>query len=240
LRLVIHVQSIPNHAVELLKLHGSLGWFTIEEGAGDIGNRSDLRQNSVYAHMRLPIDVMARAGNDDDNVQDLAVGGPSDLAMQSAEGWTSRRAGAIWLRPSMVFARATKLHSDALWIDLFGRFSLGLGQAKNVLVVGYSWGDVHINDMLLNALAQGITLIDVSRGCPSSHTLGLIAQRFPTTFRETSSRVYMFGGGARRVLGDGEVVLPSKQERAFDLPAALSKGNDELPGEYSLRDTLRS
>lgn len=231
-------ESFPSGAVELLKLHGSLGWFTIEEGSGDIGNRADLRQNSVYAHMRLPLEVIARAGKGG-NVQNLAVGGPCDLAMQSADGDISRKAGAIWLRPNMVFARATKMHSEALWIDLFGRFTLALACAQNVLVVGYSWGDAHINDMLLNAVAQGVTLIDVSRECPSQHTLGLIAQRFPTTFRETSNRVYMFGGGAKHVLADREIVLPSGKAAAFDLPAALTRAI-ALPGEYSLRHTLIS
>lgn len=231
-------KSVPQDAIELLKLHGSLGWFTIEEGSGDIGNRSDLRQNSVYAHMRLPIEAMERAGKDG-NLQHLAVGGPTDLAMRTADGQVSRKAGAIWLRACMVFARATKMHPDALWIDLFGRFALALACAQNVLIVGYSWSDAHINDMLLNAVAQGVTLIDVSRDCPSQHTLGLIAQRFPTTFRETSSRVYMFGGGANLVFADQKIVLPSGKTSDFDLSATLTR-ETALPGEYSLRQSLIS
>lgn len=231
-------ESVPSGSIELIKLHGSLGWFSIEEGSGDIGDRGDMRQNTVYAHMRLPYDAMARAGNDG-NIQDLAVGGDSDIAMRSKDGQISRKAGSIWLRPSMIFGRATKMHSDTMWIELFARFSLALSCARYVLVVGYSWGDAHINDALLNAIAQGATLIDISKQCPSEHTLGLISQRFPTTFRETSDRVFLIGGGTRRVLAEREMVLPSGEMVSFDIPSALA-GKNELPAEYSLRHALSS
>jgi hypothetical protein len=232
----IGFECTPTNSIELIKLHGSIGWFTIEEGCGDIGNRRDLRQNVAYAHMRLPSEAIAVAGLKGE-IQDLADGGASDIAMQSKDGPVSRKAGAVWLRPNMVFARATKMRSDPMWVELFGRFSLALTRAKNILVVGYSWGDVHINDALLNAVAQGTRLIDVSRNCPSQHTLGLIAQRFPTTFRETSTQVFMFGGGTRRVIAEQKLVLPSGDEVEFNLPAALNE-QIALPSKYSLRYSL--
>ena len=234
----IGFESVPSGSIELIKLHGSLGWFTIEEGSGDIGNRADLRRNTVYAHMRLPLEVMAFAGNAS-NIHDLAVGGASDITMQSSDGQVSRKAGVIWLRPNMMFARATKMHLDAMWVELVGRLSLSLTYAQNILVVGYSWGDAHINDILLNAIAQGARLIDVSRECPNQHTLGLIAQRFPTTFRETSDRVFMFGGGSRQVLAEREIVLPCGKTVSFDLPDALTRAI-ALPTEYSLRQAINS
>jgi hypothetical protein len=228
----IGFESVPSGSIELIKLHGSLGWFGVEEGSGDIGDRGDMRQNIVYAHMRLPYDAMMRAGKDG-HIQDLAVGGEFDIAMKSQGDPVSRKAGAIWLRPSMIFARATKMHSDAMWVELFSRFSNSLSLTKYILVVGYSWGDSHINNAILNAVAQGASLIDITKQCPNEHTLGLISQRFPTTFRETSNRVFLIGGGARQVLKEGKALLPSGETISFDMPSALAAKN-ELPAEYSL------
>jgi hypothetical protein len=141
-------------SVEIVKLHGSLGRFNIEEGFGDIGNRADLRQNTVYAHLKLPLAQILDASQND-TMRDLAIGGEADCAMRSTVGPVTRKAGAVWLRPNMIFARATKLQSDSLSLCLFGHFSRALARTKNVLVLGYSWSDVHINELIFHAIANG-------------------------------------------------------------------------------------
>ena len=108
---------------------------------------------------------------------------------------------------------------------------------QNILVTGYGWQDAYINDLILNAVAQGANVINVSNNAMPKQVLGLWIQKFPTTFKEMKKRMYMFGGGAQRVLKEKEVILPSGVSQKIDLIHLL---NEELPPELSLHDTLRS
>jgi len=180
-------ECAPAGANLLLKLHGSLGWYVLEEGGGDIGSRDELRHNTVYGHFRLPYDNLWRPEMQY-LVDQLASGGPNDPVTRAQTRSLSRKAGSLWVRPYLAFARALKAHHDRLSIELMVTFARLLDRAARVLVIGYSWADPHVNDLIFEAVAKGATLINVSReafppACPGivdaavSHYL----QRSPAT-----------------------------------------------------------
>ena len=109
-------------------------------------------------------------------------------------------------------------------------------KAQNILVIGYGWQDAHVNDLILNTVSQGANIINLSKSRVPKHTLGLWIHKFPTTWKEMNKRMYMFGGGARTVFEEKEVILPSGVSKKIDLVHLL---NEELPSELSLHDTLR-
>lgn len=224
----------PADANLLLKLHGSLGWYVLEEGGGDIGYRDELRHNTVYKHFRLPYEFMWRPEMQD-LVDQLASGGSDDPVTRTQTRSLSRKAGAVWIRPYLVFARAMKAHPDRLSVDLIGTFARLLDRAITVLVIGYSWGDPHVNDLIFDAVARGASLINVSRTARPSNVIALWMQRFPTTFHVLRRRLFMFGGGAKRLLEEGSVELPSSESRDIDFIGSVAQG---LPIELSLERTL--
>ena len=61
-------------------------------------------------------------------------------------------------------------------------------------------------------------------------------QRFQTTFSVLKKRLFMFGGGAKRVLEEGKIELPSGESHDIDLIETLKQG---LPPDFSLDKTLR-
>ena len=78
----IGFQETPEEANLLLKLHGSLGWYVIEEGNGEIGYRDDLRHNVVYKYFRLPYETFWTPKNQENIIQ-LATGGTNDPVIQT-------------------------------------------------------------------------------------------------------------------------------------------------------------
>ncbi len=224
----------PADANLLLKLHGSLGWYALEEGGGDIGFRDELRHNTVYKHFRLPYELLWRPEMRD-LVDQIAFGGSDDPVTRTQAGSLSRKAGAVWIRPYLVFARAMKAHPDRLSLDLMAMFARLLDRAAMVLVIGYSWGDPHVNDLIFDAVAQGASLVNVSWSALPPTVLALWMQRFPTTFHVLRKRLFMFGGGAKRVLKEGSVELPSGESLDLDLIGSVAQG---LPIELSLERTL--
>jgi hypothetical protein len=227
-------EHAPADAILLLKLHGSLGWYALEQGVGDIGFRDELRHNTVYKHFRIPYELLWRPEMRD-LVDQLASGGSDDPVTHTQTGSLSRKAGAVWIRPYLIFARAMKAHPDRLSLDLMATFARLLGRAAMVLVIGYSWGDPHVNDLIFDAVAHGASLVNVSRSALPSTALALWMQRFPTTFHVLRKRLFMFGGGAKRVLEEGSVELPSGGSLDLDLIGSVARG---LPIELSLERTL--
>jgi len=124
-----------------------------------------------------------------------------------------------------------KTHPDRLSLDLMATFARLLRASSAILVVGYSWGDPHINDLIFDAVAQGATLINVSRAALPEPVAALWMQRFATTFHVLRKRLFMFGGGARSAIEDGVVELPGGQRVELDLIGALP---DRIPTELSL------
>lgn len=206
--------SAPLNANLLLKIHGSLGWYVLEEGVGDIGSRDELRHNTAYKHFRVPYEL---------------------LWQRDTEGLVSRKAGAIWIRPYLVFARALKAHPERISADLTATFARLLDRSSTILVIGYSWADPHVNDLILDAVARGACLVNISRTAVPESVLALWIHRFPTTFHVLRRRLFMFGGGAKRVLETGKVELPCGESLCLDLVDLLTKG---LPAELSLEKTL--
>ena len=139
------------------------------------------------------------------------------------------------MRPYLNFARALKSHPDRLFVALINTFTNLLDNANNILVIGYSWGDPHINDIILDAVARGANLINLSKSALQKPALALLRHRFPTTFHFLNNRIYMFGGGARQILEEGKIELPSGESKTIDFIKSLEQG---LPIELSLKHAM--
>ena len=227
-------QKAPAKANLLLKLHGSLGWYVLEEGSGDIGSRDELRHNTAYKHFRLPYELLW-SPDTSYLIDQLASGGPDDPITRTGVRPLSRKAGAVWVRPYLVFARAMKAHPDRVSVELIATFAQLLEAAAAVLVIGYSWGDPHVNDLIFDAVARGALLVNVSRQARPESVLALWTHRFPSTFHLLRQRLFIFGGGAQRVLDERTIDLPSGASQEFDLVGSLPH---RLPIELSLKGTL--
>ncbi len=224
-------QDMPDDANLLLKLHGSLGWYVMEEGIGDIGLRDELRYNSAYKYFRLPYERMWTIKRKD--IVEHLVRGLATL--NDDYNVLTQKAGNVWIQPYLVFARATKTHPDRLYLDIMTTFSQLLDNAEKILVIGYSWGDPHVNDLILDAVARGASLVNISKSAIQGNALALWEQRFTTTFSILRKRLFMFGGGAKRVLEEGNIELPSGESHDIDLIETLKQG---LPSDFSLDKTL--
>ncbi len=227
-------ENSPPKSTLLLKLHRSLGWFVLEEGTGDIGNREDMRHNSPYQFFRLPYPMLLELKGPNGLLDiDILVGGEKGDPITHSTEWDNltRNAGYVSIRPYMIYAVALKAHLDRLSLDLLGTFGRFLSKAKHLLVIGYSWSDPHINDLLLGAVAQGCTLVNVGRNSKDERFLALWRQRFPTTYQLIAKRLYGLGGGAKEVLINKKVLLPSGEINKFDIVSSL---NSTLPQKLSL------
>jgi len=223
-------EELPSDTTIFLKLHGSLGWYILEEGSGDIGVREELRHNTQYDFLRLPYEYFW------DNawkahIDDIAIGGPKDPTTQIRDEKVSRKAGALWLRPYMLYALSLKTHPDHLSLELFGTFNKLLKKSRNILVIGYSWSDPHINDLLFGAVAQGAAIINIGNDAKENNFLAIIMHRLPTTFPAASKRVFSFGGGAKKVFNNLKIDLPKGHINNFDIIEAL---NTRIPEELSV------
>ena len=222
----------PEDAKLLVKLHGSLGWYVIEEGSGEIGYRDDLRYNLPYTYFRLPYEIFWNPKMKN-IIDELALGGPNDPITRLKNEVLTRKAGNVYIRPYLIFARALKSHPDLLYLDLTSTFTRLLNIASTILVIGYSWGDPHVNDLILEAVAKGAILVNMSKSAPQKTALALWRHKFPTTYHLLSERLFMFGGGAKRVLEDGNIKLPSGDLRQIDFIESIKQG---FPVELSLKD----
>jgi hypothetical protein len=222
------------HAAPLLKLHGSLGWFAFAEGGGDIGHPPLLRNNTPYGHFRVSrFATCAVQTGEPFDLDAIALGGQ---VRPNRPQRMTRKAGQLWLRPFMSFAMAAKVHTDPLSLELLWTFTRYLRAARTIVVIGYSWSDVHINEMLLSAMAQGASLVNIGLRASDTSVRALLMQRFPSTFSTLASRTYCFGGGARACLEQGTIELSEGEIRRLDLVQAINGG---MPAGLSLADQLR-
>jgi hypothetical protein len=200
----------------VLKPHGSLGWYVLEEGSGTVGERASTRLNVPYRHFRLDYDRVLGSHDlaDTRSLLDL----PPDL---------TEKFGAVWIRPWMAFARGNKLSPDRPALELVATLARLLESARNVLVIGYSWADPHVNDVVLTAVGQGATLVDINLDTSSSHrSLRLWQRKMPTTFKHVAKRLFTFSGGASRCLA-GTVILPDGSTADVDITSLLD-GNESV------------
>lgn len=217
----------PAESHLLLKLHGSLGWYCLEEGAESIGEDENRRHNPGYRYFRTPYHRFweERLTNDE---QILGVGqyGNSDI---------SRKAGAVWMNPYMAYARAYKAKLDPLTLEIFRTFAKLVDAAETVVVVGYSWSDPHVNDLLLGGVARGGKLVNVGSNPLPEGTLRLWRNKFRSTFDVLKRRMFVFGGGAKRCFTESKVALPNGEDVALDIVEAIRGG---VPQEFSLEQKL--
>lgn len=207
----------------LLKLHGSIGWYTLEEGADWIGMQALARHNPVYRFFRVPYRRFWEEDLTEDD-QILRVG-------QYGDGTLTRKSGAIWINPYAAFARAYKAYPDPLMLELLRTFSELIDATKTLVTVGYSWSDSHINDLLLGGVARGAQLVHVGMNPAAEGVVTLWRNKFRTTFDCLKRRLFVFGGGAQRCLCTSTVELLPGDQINLDLVSAL---NDRLTPELSL------
>ena len=200
-------RCVPSGTALLLKLHGSLGWYVLEEGGGDIGSREELRHNTAYRHFKIPYEWFWQL--EKSLLEQLSSGGADDPVTRIENRSLSRKAGAIWVRPYLIFARSLKNHPDRLLLDLMAKFCELLRETALIITVGYSWGDTHINDLIFDEVARGASLVNISRKASDEGVLALWMHRFPTTFGLIRKRLFMFGGGAKQVIEAGKAELVS-------------------------------
>lgn len=225
-------ENIPDDLLLLIKLHGSLGWYVLEEGSGDIGSREELRHNSSSGFYRVSQKVFWNPALAD-KVEDVAFGGKGDPATKLDDRVVSRKAGALWLRPYMAYSKAIKTHLDELSLGLYSKLAQSLKSTLWIVTIGYSWSDSHVNDLMFDAIAQGARLVNLSSESKPERALALWIQRFPTTYTHIRDRLFTFGGGAKTNLEDGRAILHTAKEVDLDFSTLASRG---LPAEYSLAE----
>lgn len=70
--------------------------------------------------------------------------------------------------PELVLGPGNKLQSDDPFLTLFYEFHRSIRQAQVCVIIGYSYGDPHINFILDRVLDAGGSLLDVNPGLTSS------------------------------------------------------------------------
>ncbi len=217
-------QTSAEADVELLKIHGSLGWFRMEEGSGDIGWSDVLRDNVRVTTLRFSPDEMLKPGQPIHHFSGKEGFGSIDG--EEATG----KSGAIWLRPDLVFARSRKLVVTGPMLELITRLSHWLGDAARILVVGYAWRDPHINDLILHHVSRGLNVITVGGSPVPENLLPLLANKFPTTHRKILHQFSCLGGGAQSVFASKVAVTPGGQEEGVSL--------EQLTDESAISDAF--
>jgi hypothetical protein len=219
------------HHLELLKLHGSLGWFTIDEGNGEVGWSDILREKIRLLTFRYSF---ADLINSADPIEKFS--GKNGHLCKSGRHLTGKM-GAIWIRPALIFAQAKKFFPHKHTLDYFQRFSQWMENAKYLVVIGYGWQDTHINDMVLENVSRGLEIININKDPFSENLVALIVNKYPTTHKGILQRFYCIGGGAKKVLHIGVGETPSGGEHPFSFNK-LEDGN--LPEVFLLANHLES
>ena len=104
--------------------------------------------------------------------------------------------------PELVLGPGSKVQDDDPYLTLFYRFTVAMRRARTCVVVGYKYGDDHINAVIKRGLEAGVSVIDVNPGGPSSHF-----QRRGYSYRHvgTSGRPFP---SARDALTKPEILAP--------------------------------
>ncbi len=207
----------------LLKLHGSIGWYALEEGSDWIGKNQIQRHNPVYRYFRIPCQRFyeEELTNDDQIL----------LVEKYGDGTLTRKAGALWMNPQIAYARAYKANPDSLTLELLRTFSTLVGTAETLVTIGYSWSDAHINDLILSGVAKGARLVHIGMDYLPENIIRLWRQKFRTTFEHIKRRLFVFGGGAKSSIMESKVMLPTGESIKIDIVKTI---NDGLSTELSL------
>lgn len=80
---------------------------------------------------------------------------PNQNLIEAETGHTNKE-------PELILGPRPKLQSDEPFLTLYYEFRKTLRSAKLCVVVGYSFGDAHINDALCEASRLGLTVLDVN------------------------------------------------------------------------------
>jgi hypothetical protein len=211
--------GVKSGSMSLLKLHGSLGWFVLEEGPGSIAASERQRHNVAYRYFRV------------DHQRLLATPSLNDAAVLALPSHLSVKAGSVFIRPWMMFARGYKYYPEPPTLELLSAFERALEGAKYMLVIGYSWSDAHVNDALLRALAKGAHLVNVGWQPLTAPELAIWRDKLPTVFPHLGGRIFAFHGGAKRCL-TGTLLIQDRSEVRLDLVAALN--TNSVPIEFAL------
>ena len=73
--------------------------------------------------------------------------------------------------PELILGPGNKLQPDDPFLTLFYEFLSSAIEAQHIVIIGYSYGDPHINNILDRALDAGAYLMDVNPGSPSGKYL---------------------------------------------------------------------
>lgn len=102
----------------------------------------------------------------------------------------------------LVLGPGHKIQADDPFLTLFYEFHTAIRQAKTCVVIGYGYGDKHINAVIKRGLEAGLSVIDVNPGGPSGQF-----QRRGYSYRHvgTSGRPFPT---ARDVLTNPDILAP--------------------------------
>lgn len=208
-------QPLSDIHTELLKIHGSLGWFRIEEGSADVGWSEILRDNVRVSTFRHSPDEMLSGKP----IQNFS--GKNGFVCKSGRQLTGKM-GQVWFRPDMVFARSRKLTPTGPMPASLRRFSERLAAARHLVAVGYGWRDSHINDVIFEQVARGLEVVNVSNMPVPNGLVELLVNKFPTTHRKVLHQFLCLGGGAKKAILSGAAITPLGGESAFSIHALSS------------------
>ena len=110
----------PKSGIELLKLHGSIDWELDENRRGDI--YEELRDRHGNLLNRLPHDVITQRPKD--------------------------KVGEGRHTPSLIFGAGNKLTARGPYLELLRTFRQRLEEHNELLVIGYSFSDEHVNEVI--------------------------------------------------------------------------------------------
>ncbi len=73
--------------------------------------------------------------------------------------------------PELILGPESKMQPDDPFITLLYEFHVAIYQAKVCVIIGYGYGDEHINKMLDKALDNGLAILDINIGGPNNRYL---------------------------------------------------------------------
>jgi hypothetical protein len=166
----------PSIRVKILKLHGSHRWAVATGGAeGGFSSASVVELSpSLYAralrdaiNVKKPLRLKVTLPVGKDAVSDFFLEfGPGRLGGAASFGLTHRTT-----TPLLILADENKARWSQPYRELHSRFDLSLIASGVLIVIGYGWGDVYLNERIGEAFLRGageglMAIISVSRSEP--------------------------------------------------------------------------
>jgi hypothetical protein len=174
--------SLFNHdyEVHIAKLHGSLNWYIEEKRQGV--SRFFLKANPVDQYngsTSLELDVMT----------DRVVSKLNRMRFD-----TPKR--NLRLIPPLIFGYGDKVVTGDPYLTLYSQFKEAVKNADVVIVIGYGWGDEHINTMINQNISDNCKLINI--------TLSDGAAMLPFNCGLKEGLIAVTQSGAKSVLSGGQ------------------------------------